>query len=205
MPPVDVSTPFDVSELQAIARTIESYFRPQSFRVDRLAVALSSLWASFVTERAEQCYVSLTVVVESLLSTQEMEITHQLAERLAVLLATPTLRPIDIYRRAKRLYGTRSNIVHGRGMSKDDQRKVARLAKNGTASPVPDDFALHMHPMSTRVPLEDLQDLTALCIRLVRAFVLNDDLRMIVQTHDDQKLDEFFLDLLLGWVVLPDA
>lgn len=102
MPPINLSIPFDGNEFGHIVQTLESYFRPGSFRVDRMAVALTSLWSSLCTPFPDQAYVSLSMVLEALLSTQEMEITHILAERCACALSE-TDKPIAVYRRVKKL------------------------------------------------------------------------------------------------------
>lgn len=194
--------PFSNDEFVAIATSIESYFRPSGARMDRIAVALASLWSSLCTPYPEQAYVSLAVAAEALLSTQQFEITHQLAERAAWLLCTHEHKPIDIYRRVKRLYATRSDIVHGRGISDNDRKKVARAARKGHP-PSPETYELYLHPLSTTVPTEELRNFTELCVELIRASLLDVHLRTVLQSHDDAALDAFYTDLVMG-VMEPD-
>src|SRR5262249_25308815 len=69
--PAAVDGTLDLSELTAVAIAIEEYFRPNSFRMDRIAVGLSGLWSSFCARYPEHAFLSLSMIVESLLSTQE--------------------------------------------------------------------------------------------------------------------------------------
>ena len=195
--PIPDDKPFSTPLFIAIATLTEGYFRPVGSRMDRIAVAMASLWSSLCTPYPEQAYVSLSVALEALLSTQNSEVTHQLAERVAVLLGTEAQKPSDLYRRVKRLYGTRSDIVHGRGVSNDAKNKIGKLAKKDRA-PVPGDYELYLHPVGTLVPMEELRDLTDLCVQLIRANILDDLLRRSIQRHDDSTLDRIYLDLLLG-------
>lgn len=195
--PPEQTGKFNAAEFEFAATAIEEYYRPVGFRMDRLAVALSSLWTSLCTWYPEQSYTSLSIAMEALLSTQESEITHQLAERTAVLLGSDEEPPITLYRAVKRLYDTRSNIVHGRGMSKDDQRRLAKRARKKQTSKRTD-YSLHIHPMMTLLPLEQLQQFTGICIRLIRSAVAIPELLALIQTHDDNGLDRFFTELLLG-------
>ena len=81
-------------------------------------------------------------------------------------------------------------------MSAKDKYKLAKLSKK--KHPVaPKDYPLHSHPLTTTVPSEDLRDLTGLAVDLIRNFIFYEDLLDIVQSHDDEKLDDYFLNLLL--------
>jgi hypothetical protein len=201
MPQPDLSVPFDFDQFQGFVCLLEPYFRPGVFRMDRLAVALTSLWNSLCTVFPDQAYTSLSVAVEALVSTQpDGEISHQLAERIACLLATPESKPIQIYRRVKRLYGTRSDIVHGRGLDKEDRKKLRNLAKKNVRA-VPKDYPLRMHPLDSAVPINDLRDLTGITIDTIQEFLAFDPLREAIQEHDDDKVNRIFLEMLLGWEV----
>jgi hypothetical protein len=100
----------------------------------------------------------------------------------------------------KRLYGTRSDIVHGRGLDKEDRKKLRNLAKKNVRA-VPKDYPLRMHPLDSAVPVDDLRDLTGIAIDTIQEFLAFDPLREAVQEHDDDKVNRIFLEMLLGWEV----
>jgi hypothetical protein len=82
--------------------------------------------------------------------------------------------------RTKRLYATRSNIVHGRGMSKADQTRLRKRQKRKELS-LPTEFSLYLHPLAHVVPLTELRELTELCVRLLRTALGDDELRSLLQ------------------------
>jgi hypothetical protein len=52
-------------------------------------------------------------ILETLLLTVIAEIAHQIAERAAVLIASPPEERLKVYRAIKKLYDLRSRITHG--------------------------------------------------------------------------------------------
>lgn len=62
---------------------------------------------------------------ESLLSTSQSELSHQLSERLAILLNNSKLSKIDIYKISKRIYGIRSKVVHGGTVDTKDLEELS--------------------------------------------------------------------------------
>ena len=97
---------------------LERYFRPFTWTVDRLSVALSSFWSAIIANNLVQAYLNLTIMLESLLSTTHNEIAHTISERAAILLGKSTTHRIEIYRDLKLVYSQRSKIVHGDGVPK---------------------------------------------------------------------------------------
>jgi hypothetical protein len=106
-----------------IVTLLEPYHRFLEIKANRLAVAIRSAWTGFFTPFMEQAFLSWTVVLEALVSTPDQEISHQISERVARLLGRTERERIDLYRETKRLYGTRSRIVHGAGIPKKRRQK----------------------------------------------------------------------------------
>jgi len=86
VPHLKNALPLHIVELSAVADKLEPYYQAIQFDQDRLSVALHSLWAFLFLPFPEQGYVSLVTILESLLSTGNDEIAHQISERAAVLL-----------------------------------------------------------------------------------------------------------------------
>ena len=90
-------------------------------RYDRTAV-IRSLFAS----DAGLLYLLQWQVVEALLPDERTEITHQLSERAASLIAPFGADRRQHYKDLKRLYGQRSALVHGRGCKfKQEHKEMA--------------------------------------------------------------------------------
>jgi len=98
--------------------SLECYFRPYTWSVDRLSVALSSFWNALTANNIAQSFLNLTIMLECLLSTSRNEITHKLSERAAILLGKTPENRIEIYNDFKKIYSQRSKIVHGDGVPK---------------------------------------------------------------------------------------
>lgn len=115
--------------LKQLALRLDRYFNSLLWRYDRIAVALNSLWAGFCTPFADQSFLSLTTVLESVLSTQPMAITHILAERAAVILGRDSRSRVAVYETVKRLYDVRSKLAHGKVI---ELKSKTRLTVNTT-------------------------------------------------------------------------
>jgi hypothetical protein len=166
--------------------------------MDRLAVALSTFWTSASARYPEQTFLGLCTALEALLSTQQQEITHQLAERAALVFrATAGADAVGIYKTVKKLYSTRSNIVHGRGAGKDDLKHI-RKRQRTKARMSPAEIELLLHPMAHIVPGRELFNLMSITARLMRAMIMIDNLYEALRSGDDQVLDSLFLHVLLG-------
>ncbi len=75
----------DARELVRIAKSIEVYYRQGCWLADRMATALNSLWTGVCSPYIAQAFLSMTTVLEALLSTRPYEITHMLGERTAAV------------------------------------------------------------------------------------------------------------------------
>jgi hypothetical protein len=79
----------------------------------KLAIASELLWESKYERLIEVVYTLRWMALEGLFGLKEPELTHQLASRIAWLIApTPEARE-DIYDRTREAYGLRSDILHG--------------------------------------------------------------------------------------------
>ena len=67
--------------------------------------------------------------MESLVATGTSELSHQLAERMALLLSADPTEREQIYRDVKRAYGYRSKVVHGDVMKPSKESELAASAK----------------------------------------------------------------------------
>ena len=57
--------------------------------------------------------MSFVTVLEALLSTGTAEVSHQISERVVILIGQDRNQRIELYRRVKVLYDLRSRIAHG--------------------------------------------------------------------------------------------
>lgn len=162
-------------EMSKLFGLMQEYFQFDEIRVDRISVALNALWASLNTEDWRQAYISRTVILEAILSTDKEEITHKMAERTVLLLDKEGLlddegwKPLDTYRNFKKLYGIRSDIVHGRFVKK---RPIIAFAQGSS--------------------LNELHELTNMSRLILRHAILNDELRKKLQDTSEKRLREYF-------------
>jgi len=68
-------------------------------------------------------------VLESLLSTSQNELAHQVAERLAFFIGKTPDNKIEIYRTAKKAYNIRSKVVHGDTISTSDIQNLEIISE----------------------------------------------------------------------------
>lgn len=165
-----------------IGSKLDRYFRSGIWWSDRLAMAISYFWNALCTPFPEQSFLSLTTALESLLSTQHMEITHILAERCAVLVTAGPSSRLTTYRRVKDLYKIRSKVVHG---------KV--FPKKGTQSWE----SLFITAKRSNVPISSLESLVDLTISVIMSVFSNQELLKIIQTKKNEQkigeeLDDYF-------------
>jgi hypothetical protein len=72
--------------VSSIASKIDRYFRSGRWWTDRVATGLKHLVNGILTPFPEEAFISLTTSLEAVLGTGSTEITHRLAERVAILL-----------------------------------------------------------------------------------------------------------------------
>ena len=98
----------DGRKIKQISMKLDRYFRSGIWWTDRLGMALRYFWIAMCTPFSEQSFLSLTTLLESLLTTQPMEITHNLAERCAIVLGNDRDSRVDVYNKVKEIYRIRS-------------------------------------------------------------------------------------------------
>jgi len=130
-----------------------------------MGMALKYFLNALYTPHPEQAFIGLTTALEALLSTQSMEITHILAERIGVLLRRRSSDGLSIYRWVKDLYKTRSKIVHG---------KV--FPKKGTLH----SESLFITSKRSNVPISELKSLVELTILVINSVFREQTLLKIV-------------------------
>lgn len=173
--------PINRNDLDRIAQTIEIYFRPALWRHDPVSVALGCFWAFLFSAFADQAYTSLVTILEALLSTGTAEISHQISERVAVLIGREPNDRLEIYRRVKKLYDLRSRITHG-----DLEVKKGPITWGTTI----------VSAKMTIVSFHELEELAQYAVKVLRAVLLEAEIMSAMsQSRDARKkaLEEFFL------------
>lgn len=171
----------DLTEINRWCVALEPFFRPVYWHTGRLAVALGSLWASMTANDPAQSYLALMTVFEAVLSTEKTEISHQIAERAAFLLEKYEEGRYRVYRRMKRLYGTRSQVVHG-----DIENRPGYITTDH----------LRLDAKITVVPEQDAADAFKLCVRLLRQVLFDPTLVALLKSKKSKEaLNEYYLRL----------
>jgi len=167
---------------------LERYFRPFTWSVDRLSVALSSFWNAITANNLAQAYLNLTIMLECLLSTTRNEIAHIIAERAAILLGKSSINRIQIYRDFKLIYSQRSKIVHGNGVPKKGK------------------LTWDSYIISTKlsiVPQSLIKKLIDYAFQLLLIIINNQEIMKVIQSDQkegtiNEELDSIYLNMLMG-------
>jgi len=164
--------------------TLERYFRPYHYFVDRVAFALKYLWNAITSPFPDQIFLNMTIVLECLLSTKPMEVTHTLSERAAVMLGKSQTERLEIYQNIKKLYNLRSSIVHGRGEGK----------KKGIITY----DSYHISPKNSQIPINEIEKLARIVFRLIQVTIEDKNLLALIQTLKkedkiNKDLDKYYL------------
>jgi hypothetical protein len=85
----------NASRIKQLAAVIEEYYWAIYSRHDRLSFALGAFWNSIFSSDPVQAYLSLTIVLEALLGTGNTEITHQISERVSLLIERETTKRVE--------------------------------------------------------------------------------------------------------------
>ena len=67
--------------------------------------------------------------MESLVSTSTVELSHQVSERIALLLGKDTDSRVEIYSEIKKAYGYRSKAAHGESLKGTEKEMFAFLSE----------------------------------------------------------------------------
>ena len=171
----------DMVAVREYCELLERYFRPTNWHSGRVAVAVGAFLSYVLGADSGQGYLALTTVFEALLSTDKTEITHQISERVAFMLESTEDGRYALYVRMKKLYDTRSRLVHG---DIENKRGVITLDR------------LRLDAKMTVVPDQDYLDIFDLCLCLFRRVLKDDTLLALLERKDSSKaLNEYYLRL----------
>ena len=178
-----------VRSFKKTATRLQRYYRSYSWWDDRLGLALGHVWNAVCTQYGDQSFVGLSMALEAVLSTSRDEITHKIAERVALVLETDSRKRIEAYEKVKKLYGMRSKLVHGAA----HQTKKGKLTSE----------SLSIGAKYTFVPHSQLQSLFQLVLLVLKALIAdNEYISIVYSTRNEDttntKIDELFVRRLLG-------
>lgn len=94
----------------------------------RIEVALYHIQSARATNDIGLKISGYCSALESLFSTSQTELAHQLSERLAFFISDSSQERLEIYKKAKQAYGIRSKVVHGASIKKEELEKVKASA-----------------------------------------------------------------------------
>lgn len=97
-------------------------------KIDRMSRAFYFLQIARNAPTPAEKIVFYCTCFETLVSTSSTELSHQVSERVAVLLFGHSKKTTEIYRDMKQAYDTRSKLVHGGSLS-DDSEKYRQQSK----------------------------------------------------------------------------
>lgn len=113
------SRPSNVISPKVLSKTLDSieiYYRPLTWEVNRISTALCYFWSALIANESNQFFTNLTILLECLLSTDRQELAHKVSERAAIILGKNNNDRLTIYKDIKKIYNQRSKIVHGEGV-----------------------------------------------------------------------------------------
>ena len=91
-------------------------------KIDRLSRAFYFLQAARASDDLPGKIAYYCTCFEALVSTNPIELAHQVAERVAVLIGRDSQDSLEVYRNLKRAYSTRSKLVHGDNLTATNER-----------------------------------------------------------------------------------
>lgn len=112
------SRPSNVISTKVLRKTLDSiemYYRPLTWEVNRISTALCYFWSALIANEPNQLFTNLSILLECLLSTDTQELAHKISERAAIILGKNSEDRLAIYKDIKKIYSQRSQIVHGEG------------------------------------------------------------------------------------------
>jgi hypothetical protein len=172
----------DLTQVRHYCGLLEPYFRAKKWLSGRVAVALGAFLSYALGSNDGQGYLAMMTVFEALLSTGSEEITHQICERLAFMLERSEAQRLEVYRRMKKLYSTRSRLIHG---DIENKKGVVITYRD-----------LRLDAKMTIVPDQDLADLFDYCLKLFKAILERPDLLALLEHKDREALRDYYLRLI---------
>lgn len=114
-----------------------------------------------------------TIALEALVSTDEREVTHQTAERTALLMFNNDISKYKIYQFVKEMYRIRSSYIHGNKLSKSFKKKGLEYL------------------IDSSIEFDDLLR------RLIRKILSDDSLQSLYIQDNTEELNNFFIRKIL--------
>lgn len=186
--PSDWAHTVSPTRLRTTALLLDPYYRSGVWWVDRLSSALGYLWSSLTSPHPELAFAGMCMALEALVTSQNNEVTHLLAQRCALL--SPAFRAdrSSGYHRTKELYSLRSKIVHG----KSSPRKGPITWES-----------LSITAKQSMVPRSKYFEMLAATIDVINGVLASESLMQLLQTRQSEDktnaaLDAFFNSALLG-------
>lgn len=181
------SRPSNVISRKVLDKTlgsIEMYYRPLRWEVNRISTGLTYFWSALIANEPNQLFTNLTILLECLLSTDRYELAHKISERAAIILSKNNNDRLTIYDDMKKIYDQRSKIVHGVGV----------LAKKG---PINSD-SFFITPKYTCCPKSLMSKVINISIDLLNTLLKDDEYVEIVrftksEETTNKKLNKLFM------------
>ena len=124
--PQDGDNRIEASDIPTVARLHQSLAATK--RDTSLWTAIRAMWAALQTNIEVIRYALFWMALEALFGPEDgREMTFRLSQRIAFFLEDNPVRAKDLFAIAKKGYGFRSKIVHGRW--KDDPESTTRMAE----------------------------------------------------------------------------
>jgi hypothetical protein len=171
----------DMTRVQRYCEALEPYFRPTNWHAGRIGVAVGVFLAHVLGADSGQAYLALMTVFEALLSTDNTEITHQISERAAFMLESTEDPRYALYKRMKKLYKTRSLLVHG---AIDNKKGIITYD------------TLRLDAKITVVPDQDYVDIFDLCLRLFKRVLDDAELVTLLERRKSDALNDYYMRLI---------
>ncbi len=129
-----VLKPFTDNEIETIKimwPEINDVYRRHEQEFNRIANAFEFFRVGLNATAWQLRFVFFVISLESIYSTSNVEIAYSLSQRLAWFLASDSKERIDYFKKAKKIYNIRSQIIHGsrveRGLRKEALELIVDL------------------------------------------------------------------------------
>lgn len=113
MAPHDEIGTISENSLSRFVQDTEFYYSPLVWSHDRISTALGAYWNFLLAPEYYSAFLSLVTLIEALVSSGPMEISHQVSERTANILAKNAGNKKEIYASVREIYKHRSKLIHG--------------------------------------------------------------------------------------------
>jgi hypothetical protein len=162
--------------LRDILDSIERYYRPFTWEMNRVSTALTYFWSAVAAHEPREFFTNLAILLECLLGTGAGGVTHVISERAATILGKNSNDRLSKYKDVRSIYGQRSKIVHGEGV----------VSKGPIGS---DTFIVS--PKYTLVPKTLMRKVLDISIDLLNTLLRDDEYMALIRARKSEgKIDE---------------